>query len=42
MEIRPNLFHQDHPDVVDVGQRRAGQQQIAGRGEEVVASLLSR
>ena len=27
-------IHQDHPDVVDVGERRAGQQQIAGRGEE--------
>src|SRR6267154_3275322 len=27
-------IHQDHPDVIDIGDRRTGQQEIAGHGEE--------
>ena len=32
--IELRSIHQNHPDIVDVGQRRPGQQQVAGRGEE--------
>src|ERR1700688_4145950 len=33
---RSSLFpiHQDDPDIIDIGERRTGQQEIAGRGEE--------
>jgi DNA-binding MarR family transcriptional regulator len=32
--VTTESIHQNHPDIVDIRQRRAGSQEIAGRGEE--------